>query len=120
TSAAGFSLGPEVAQLNRVDPKSGQNQLDWFAEQNLFLGGLSSQHRGLVLPSSKDLSNSLDERARGFLHSNCSYCHRPGGTSQSGMDLRYQTHQAFWNACDVKPIQGNLGVESALLLAPGN
>src|SRR5690606_31485232 len=31
-----------------------------------------------------------------------------------------QTHQAFWNACDVKPIQGNLGVESALLLAPGN
>lgn len=119
TSAAGFSLGLEVLQLNRVDPNTGRNQLEWFAEQNLFAEDLSSQHRELMLPSSKDLSQSLDTRARSFLHSNCSYCHRPGGTSQSGMDLQFSTLPVFWNACGVEPIQGDLGVASALLLAPG-
>lgn len=119
TSAAGFTLGPEVAQLNRVDPASGHNQLDLFAQKNLFASELEPHIRELVLPSSKDLSQSLDQRARSFLHSNCSYCHRPGGTSQSGMDLRFPVHSAFWNACDVEPLQGDLGVSSALLLAPG-
>ena len=119
TSAAGFSLGLEVWQLNKVDPSTGRNQLDWFAEQNLFTAELSPQHQEQALPSSKDLSQPLEDRARSFLHSNCSYCHRPGGTSQSGMDLRFSTQPVFWNACDVEPIQSDLGVASALLLAPG-
>ncbi|WP_187408347.1 PQQ-dependent sugar dehydrogenase [Saccharophagus sp. K07] len=119
TSAAGFSLGLEIAQLNRISPNTGQNQLDWFVERNLFSSELGPHQLALKLPGSKDLSASLGERARAFLHSNCSYCHRPGGTSQSNMDLRFGTELIFTNTCGVEPIQGDLGIASALLLAPG-
>jgi hypothetical protein len=36
------------------------------------------------------------------------------------MDLRYTTSLANTNACDAVPLEGNLGVANARLIAPGD
>jgi len=36
------------------------------------------------------------------------------------MDLRYTTSLADTNACDAAPLQGDLGIASARLIAPGD
>ena len=67
-----------------------------------------------------DSGASASERARAYLHTNCSQCHRPGGPTPSAMDLRYTTSLVNTNACDVIPQQGELGIANARLIAPGN
>ena len=36
------------------------------------------------------------------------------------MDLRYTTDLADTNACDATPLEGNLGIANARLIAPGD
>jgi len=66
-----------------------------------------------------DSSAALELRARSYLHANCANCHRPGGTTQANMDLRYDTPFADMGICDVMPQNGDLGITDARLLAPG-
>lgn len=125
TAAAGFSLGPEIAQLNRqfAYPFPGQtaNQLatlehiDWFTTP---LPGEPDTLAALADPS--DAGESLTDRARAYLHTNCANCHRPGGPTPSSMDLRATTALAAMNACDVLPQSGDLGIANARLIAAGD
>ena len=43
------------------------------------------------MPDPADTTASLNNRARAYLHTNCSQCHRPSGPTPSTMDLRYTT-----------------------------
>ena len=70
-------------------------------------------------PNPTGTAGTLGERARSYLHTNCSQCHRPGGPTTSNMDLRYSTALANTNACDVAPSLGDLGITDARLIAPG-
>jgi len=72
-----------------------------------------------VYPNPVGTAGTLDERARAYLHTNCSQCHRPGGPTTANMDLRYATPLASTNACDVAPELGDLGLANARLIAPG-
>lgn len=121
TSAAGDSLGLEVRQLNTEFDYSGgtANQLDTLEAIGAFTEPLLQRHRANPLVDSRDESHPLDLRARAYLHSNCSNCHRPGGTSQATMDLRFDTLPEAMNLCNVAPMQSDLGIENARLLAPG-
>ncbi len=108
TSAAGFSLGPELAQLNGLfaysSPGRTANQLatlehiDWFTA---LLPGEPDTLAALADPA--DTGESLTDRARAYLHTNCAQCHRPGGGTPSGMDLRATTALPAMNVCDVPP-----------------
>jgi hypothetical protein len=62
----------------------------------------------------------LGQRARAYLHANCGYCHRPGGTTPTNLDLRYTTALNLTNACDVAPTLGDLGITNARIIAPGS
>ena len=63
----------------------------------------------------------LAQRARAYLHTNCSQCHRPNGPTSSSMDLRYSTALANTGACDAPPQSGDLGIgASARIIAPGS
>jgi len=63
----------------------------------------------------------LPERARAYLHTNCSQCHRPGGGTPSSMDLRYATLLTSTAACDAPPQSGDLGIGAAArIIAPGS
>jgi uncharacterized repeat protein (TIGR03806 family) len=124
TAAAGFSLGAEGLQLNGefTYPATGRtaNQLDTLEYIGLFSAPLSAAATAAALTDSRDQSAALDARARSYLHSNCANCHRPNGTTQSTMDLRFSTAFGQMNICNVDPRQGNLGINQAKLLAPGD
>ena len=125
TSAAGFSLGPESAQLNGdlVYPSTGRtaNQLDTLDAILAFSTPLPAPAGNLpAMTSPDDPAASLDARARAYLHTNCAQCHRPGGPTPSSMDLRHDTALADTDACNVVPLGGDLGIAGARLIAPGD
>jgi uncharacterized repeat protein (TIGR03806 family) len=83
-------LGVITPQLNRDVPTPAgppRNQLEWLAEQGLFRDPLPPRE---ALPAFADPRGDapLDDRARAYLHGNCSHCHRPGaGGGPSGLVL---------------------------------
>jgi uncharacterized repeat protein (TIGR03806 family) len=123
TEAAGFTLGLETRQLNRelTYPSTGlrANQLATLEHVGLFDAPLASPPGELGTMPALDGSAPVSQRARAYLASNCSFCHRPGGQGSGGMDLRFDIPEAQLNACNVEPTRGDLGVTGAKLLVPG-
>jgi len=127
TQAAGRTLGLETAQLNRdhvylvpgetLGRKS--NQLTTLDHIGLFSAPLAGTP--VTLPALPSLGSAapVADRARSYLHANCSNCHRPGGPGQGGQDFRYTTSFAMAGLCNVTPQSGTLGVTNAVLIAPG-
>ena len=125
TGAAGFALGPEIAQLNKdmTYPSTGRlaNQLETIEHVMMFTAPLPAPVNTLdALTDPEDTGALLELRARAYLHTNCAQCHRPNGPTPSSMDLRYSTALADTNACDALPLEGDLGIPNARLIAPGD
>ncbi|MEM9689911.1 MAG: PQQ-dependent sugar dehydrogenase [Pseudomonadota bacterium] len=125
TEAAGVSLGPETAQLNKpfTYPSTGitANQLSTIDHVMMFTSPLPGPVTTLpTMADPTDTSADLGDRARAYLHTNCASCHRPNGPTPSTMDLRYTTSLASTNACDQIPLGGDQGLSNARLIAPGN
>ncbi|MEL7297367.1 MAG: PQQ-dependent sugar dehydrogenase [Pseudomonadota bacterium] len=125
TSAAGFSLGAEIAQLNKdiTYPETGRfaNQLETLAQIGMLTNPLSAPASTLpALADPENTGSAIEPRARAYLHTNCSQCHRPNGPAPSDMDLRFDTPLASMNACDVEPTGDTLGIDGARLIAPGD
>ncbi len=122
TQAAGFSLGLETAQLNGsiTYPHTGRtaNQLTTLNEINVLSPPVAANPPAYANPG--DTLQSLTARARAYLHTNCSNCHRPGGPTGVGLDLRHGTALAQTNACDVLPTAGDLDIANARIIAPGD
>lgn len=122
--AANRSLGAEIAQLNNTLEYSATgisaNQLTTLVSIGLIDASIGVISELDSLPFYDDTSASVDERARGYLHSNCANCHRPGGPGQGPADFRYQLTGAAMNVNEVVPWQGDLGVENAKLLVRGD
>jgi hypothetical protein len=89
-------------------------------EINALTTDISNPTDVVPYPNPTGTAGTLGERARAYLHSNCSQCHRPGGGSTANMDLRYSTALADTHACDVAPGLGDLGIADARLIAPGS
>jgi uncharacterized repeat protein (TIGR03806 family) len=119
TAAAGFSLGLELGQLNRdaFYPSTSRtaNQLATLAHVGLLDAPLPQP--GALPRIERD---TTDHAVRGWLHANCSGCHRPGGPTGAALDLRYATSLAGMGACEAEPMLGDLGVAGAKLLLPGD
>ena len=121
TSAANYALGPETVQLNKsiIYPTTGllANQIDTYNHIGLF-------HPSLTKPA-KQLDKFEDnattaQKARAYLHSNCSGCHMPGGGTPSSMDLRYFKTLSQTKTCNQTPSSGTLGIEGAKIIKPGD
>lgn len=125
TDIAGRSLGVETAQLNRdiTYPSTNRTANQLTTHESI---GTLSQLLTESLANSPKLTNPLDQsatlndRARAYLHTNCSQCHRPNGTTNVNIDLRYHIPFAAMNICDVEPQAGNLNINSAQIVAPGD
>ncbi|MBA2321202.1 MAG: PQQ-dependent sugar dehydrogenase, partial [Deltaproteobacteria bacterium] len=117
TGAAGGALGLEGAQLDSVldYPTGPENQLDHLAALGML--ALPVAHPG-PLPA-LDGAEPVEERARAWLHVNCAQCHRPGGNTPVELDLQRQTSLGATGLCDA-PSQGDLGILSPLIVAPGD
>ncbi|MEL7369928.1 MAG: PQQ-dependent sugar dehydrogenase [Myxococcota bacterium] len=112
TTAAGGSLGLELAQLNGplLYPSTGRmaNQLTTWNHLELFADGPVDP---AVWPA---LST---DPVRGYLHSNCANCHRPGTPVPTTMDLRVSTPLTDMRLCDERPTR--IEDPNLRLLAPG-
>ena len=124
TAIAGRALGPETAQLNKdfTYPQTGRtaNQLATLDAISMFATPIGDPATLPALADPTDLTASLNDRARAYLHTNCAQCHQPGGPTPTNLDLRYTTSLANTNACDVVPDAGNLGIANARIIAPGD
>ena len=128
TRSAGWTLGPETDQMNRVPSAASlgsENQIDKFAAEGLFDSAPAKPYQTpLVTPykgqvGSPPASATITDRARSYLHANCAFCHRPDGEFSS-VDLRYGTPLESTGLCNVMPTKGTQGVQSATNLTPGH
>lgn len=123
TAAAGRSLGLETRQLafNITYPQTGRNahQLVTHNAINTLSPPIANPTTVVPYPDPYGAAGTLAERARSYLHTNCSQCHRPGSGTPSNMDLRFSTALAATNACDALPQAGDLGIVNARLIAFG-
>ena len=124
-AAAGRALGLETAQLNRdfTYPQTGRtaNELATLSHIGMFTPAIADPATQPAMPDPADASAPLGNRARAYLHTNCSQCHRPGGPTPSTMDLRYTTALQRTNTCNATPQSGDLGIgANARLIAPGS
>jgi hypothetical protein len=116
TSAAGTSLGLELAQIQEdLAYPSGVTASQVATLEHIGFLTSTVDVEPLVDPHG---DADLDARARSYLHTNCSGCHRPGGGTPFPMDLRATTALADTQACDVAPAQ-SFGIEDARRIAPG-
>jgi len=120
TQAAGRSLGLETLQMNRDAPTGGGNQLDLLTAVGAFDAPLAGAPSTLpALAHVDDMNAPLDQRARAYLHANCAFCHRMGGTAQIPPDWRFGLTLAQTGACNAAPLDGDLGHAGAKVIAPG-
>lgn len=102
-------LGIFTHQLNREVEVEGAKvqQLEWMADQGMFTGTLPEVQ---ALPALADPFGAapLEDRARSYLHANCSHCHRlGGGAGNSGLVfLRWETEPAKYGVCKVPAAAG--------------
>ncbi|MDB4942532.1 MAG: hypothetical protein JWP97_2066 [Labilithrix sp.] len=118
TGVAGTSLGLEALQLNgdhRYGPTQSENQLGKLSA----IGYLDHAVEPTKMPHLAPLASqaSLEERARSYLHANCSFCHRENGPTGTLMDLRYGLPLAAVRSCS--PSYG-LAVADAQIAKPGD
>lgn len=126
TAVAGRSLGLETAQMNRnfTYPQTSRsaNQITTLNMINTLTPAIAGDPATLpVIPDPAGVSGTPAERARSYLHTNCSQCHRPGGPTPVNLDLRYTTALNATNACSLAPQAGDLGLGAAArIIAPGS
>ena len=65
-------------------------------------------------------AGTVADRARSYLHSNCSSCHIEAGGGNSAIQLEYTTALKAMLAVDVKPLHDVFGKQDARILAPGS
>ncbi|MBX3727865.1 MAG: PQQ-dependent sugar dehydrogenase [Candidatus Sumerlaeia bacterium] len=122
TAAAGHVLGLATPSLNHdfQYPTSGvtANQLASFGYVGLFSSSYPGNPSELpAMPDFRDTSAGLAERARAYLASNCSMCHRPGAPAPTDLDFRWEADDL--HAIDVLPTRGDLGIEDPRIVFPG-
>ena len=79
--------------------------------------GAATQEPSLVNP--RDATQSLDDRARSYLHANCSMCHHPGGNAIVSFFLRRDLPLEKLNTNKGTGI-GTFGIRDARIIAPGD
>jgi hypothetical protein len=123
---AGYVLGTETAQLNRV--VAGTNQIDKLSAMGAFDAPVPTPYKAaLVTPTPSQAgtppsSATIEQRATSYLHANCGFCHRPADdidcASDPCQDLRFGLPMNVRNLCNTVPAKGNLGVDGARNLVP--
>ncbi|MGC4079549.1 MAG: hypothetical protein QM702_21410 [Rubrivivax sp.] len=118
TTAAGRTLGLEIAQLGRTFDYPGRPARDQLATLG-HIGVFAADPPKIPALPAPDGMGPAEARARAYLHSNCSFCHRPDGPTAAQMDLRFSTPFAQTKTCNVAPTRGDLGIAGAAIVKPG-
>jgi len=117
-----FVLGFTLNQLDRssAGESPSKSQLERLAAQGVIAPASSlaaNDPSRLVDPH--DASHSIDDRARSYLHANCSMCHHPGGNAIVSFFLRRDLPFDKLNTNKGTGI-GTFGMRDAKLIVPGD
>ncbi len=118
--AANFVLGLTELQMNKLHDYGGvvDNQLRTLEHVGfLRLTKPLAQYRAIVDPYDERLNR--DDRARSYLHANCSECHVAAGGGNANIDLEFTTPPEKMNVFDVVPFHDKYGIPDARLIARG-
>lgn len=118
--AANFVLGLSTAQMNRAHNYGGvvDNQLRTLEHIGMFTAKLP-QGAPNALVDPYDANQPIHERARSYLHANCSVCHVMAGGGNAKIELQFSTPLEKMFAVDEKPIHDTFGIADARIIAPG-
>lgn len=86
------TLGPVTQQMNYLVERDGAmiNQMQWLESLGLFDEPLPDLSEFPTMVDPMGEVGTLDQRARSYLHANCSHCHRQnGGAGISGLRYPY-------------------------------
>lgn len=122
TVTAKYALGVNTAQMNRDHNYNGvvANQLATLNHLGLFTKPLPDQPEKLDrLADYRDPHASLDERARAYLHANCSHCHRKWGGGNAEFQLLATLALKDTGTINVPAAHGTFELKEAKLLVPG-
>lgn len=123
TAVAGHALGLTVAQLSSRSTPGEADLLDFLFSADLLDTSEAElaelRERFPPFPAIDDEERTTDERARAFLHVNCSNCHQPGGPADGRMDLRHSVALADMQICNVEPSIAWSDINQARIVAPG-
>ncbi len=117
------TLGPEAAQLNHAIeyPSTGRTANQMATLEHIGLVDTTNDPAPWAsLASIADESRTVAERARSYLHANCSICHRPNGPTFTASDMRFSTAFAEMNICGQQPSISDMGEPTSRLLLPGD
>lgn len=65
-------------------------------------------------------AENLEDRARAYLHANCSHCHQFGAGGTALIDLRFNTALEKTKLIGERPLQGTFEIAGAQIVAPGD
>jgi uncharacterized repeat protein (TIGR03806 family) len=123
TPASGLVLGVNTRQLNGNSAYGAQTDNQLRALNHLgILNPAIDEAEIASLPRLANLnasSASLEQRVRSYMDVNCAECHRPGGSGIT-MDARYETPLAKQGLINATAAKGNLGVDGAHIVTPGD
>jgi putative heme-binding domain-containing protein len=130
TAWSGYTLAYTQQQLDGPGKYPGAdakaNQLAALREVGLMPEAFMGKRGGPDKPVAYSLVDPYDggadvaERARSYLHVNCSVCHRMGGGGSALIDLRREMTPRQTKAFDERPMLGAFGIEDARIIAPGD
>ncbi len=120
--AANFVLGVTELQMNKTHNYGVRdNQLRALKHIDLFSGGPSKPFEQLAsLVDPYDSRQSLEARARSYLHANCSVCHVEAGGGNAKMELGFGTAAEKMNLIEARPQHDSFGIDNAMLVSPGD
>lgn len=120
-AGAGFVLGFVPNQLDRpLIGDNRRNQLEALKSWGVLASAPSLEsYAASKLVNPQDESQSLDDRARSYLHANCSSCHHPGGNAIVSFYLRRELPFEKLNTNKGTGI-GTFGMSDAKIIVPGD
>lgn len=121
--AAKYVLGINTLQLNHDHEysDSSANQIDVFQRLGLFKDKLPAEPVDLPkLVDYRQPSHDLNQRARSYLHANCSHCHRKWGGGNGEFLLLATVDLEAMGIASVKPAHGGFSIPGANVLTPGD
>jgi putative heme-binding domain-containing protein len=119
--AANFVLALTELQLNKVHDYGGvrDNELRTLQHIGAFTGKMpKADTKTLVDPY--DTTQTLESRARSYLHVNCSVCHIEAGGGNSKMELGFSRAREQMNILSTRPQHDTFGIDNAMLIFPGD
>ena len=121
--AAGFVLGINTSQMNRDFDYGGvvDNQIRALSHAGLFATPLATPEPPATrFVDPYDAKADLNDRARTYLHVNCSICHVSDGGGNSFIELAYGNTLEATKLVGEKPVQGTFGISDPKIVAPGD